>query len=65
MWTVAVALTGNELGLTAEALAALLSAELATRREQAHTGLEAEQLIRPGRPAKISAWFVNCLSRKE
>ncbi len=39
MWTVAVALTGNELGLTAEELAALSLDELETRREQAHLRL--------------------------
>jgi phosphonoacetaldehyde hydrolase len=39
MWTVAVALTGNELGLTAEELAALSPDELETRRERAHLQL--------------------------
>jgi len=39
MWTVAVALTGNELGLTAEELAALSRDELETRREHAHLRL--------------------------
>jgi len=39
MWTVAVALTGNELGLTAEKLAALSPDELETRRERAHLRL--------------------------
>ena len=39
MWTVAVALTGNELGLTTEELAALLPDELETRRERAHLRL--------------------------
>ncbi len=39
MWTVAVALTGNELGLTAEELAALSQDELETRRERAHLRL--------------------------
>jgi phosphonoacetaldehyde hydrolase len=39
MWTVAVALTGNELGLTAEELAALSLDELETRRERAHLRL--------------------------
>jgi len=39
MWTVAVALTGNELGLTAEKLAALSPDELETRRERAHLHL--------------------------
>jgi phosphonoacetaldehyde hydrolase len=39
MWTVAVALTGNELGLTAEELAALAQDELETRRERAHLRL--------------------------
>jgi len=39
MWTVAVALTGNELGLTAEGLAALSRDELETRREHAHLRL--------------------------
>jgi phosphonoacetaldehyde hydrolase len=37
--TVAVALTGNELGLTAEELAALSPDELETRRERAHLHL--------------------------
>jgi phosphonoacetaldehyde hydrolase len=39
MWTVAVALTGNELGLTADELTALSRAELETRRERAHLRL--------------------------
>lgn len=39
MWTVAVALTGNELGLTAEELAALSRDKLETRREHAHRRL--------------------------
>jgi phosphonoacetaldehyde hydrolase len=39
MWTVAVALTGNELGLTTEELAALSIDELETRRERAHLRL--------------------------
>jgi phosphonoacetaldehyde hydrolase len=39
MWTVAVGLTGNELGLTAEELAALSQDELETRRERAHLRL--------------------------
>jgi phosphonoacetaldehyde hydrolase len=39
MWTVAVALTGNELGLTAEGLAALSPEELELRRERAHLRL--------------------------
>jgi phosphonoacetaldehyde hydrolase len=39
MWTVAVALTGNELGLTAKELAALSLDELDTRREHAHLRL--------------------------
>ena len=39
MWTVAVALTGNELGLTTEELAALSPDELETRRERAHLRL--------------------------
>lgn len=39
MWSVAVALTGNELGLTAEELAALSQDELETRRERAHLRL--------------------------
>jgi phosphonoacetaldehyde hydrolase len=39
MWTVAVALTGNELGLTAEELGALSPDELETRRERAHLHL--------------------------
>ena len=41
MWTVAVALTGNELGLNAEDLAALPPATLAERREQARARLMA------------------------
>lgn len=39
MWTVAVALTGNELGLTTEELAALPLDELEQRRERAHLRL--------------------------
>jgi phosphonoacetaldehyde hydrolase len=39
MWTVAVALTGNELGLTTGELAALSVDELETRRERAHLRL--------------------------
>ena len=39
MWTVAVALTGNEVGLTSEELAALSVDELETRRERAHLHL--------------------------
>jgi phosphonoacetaldehyde hydrolase len=39
MWTVAVALTGNELGLSAAELANLSADELATRRERAHLHL--------------------------
>jgi phosphonoacetaldehyde hydrolase len=39
MWTVGVALTGNELGLTTEELAALALDELETRRELAHLRL--------------------------
>ncbi len=39
MWTVAVALTGNELGLTADELTALSQDELETRRERAHLRL--------------------------
>lgn len=39
MWTVAVALTGNELGLTAGELAALSADALEARREQAHLRL--------------------------
>lgn len=39
MWTVTVALTGNELGLTAGALAALSADALEVRREQAHLRL--------------------------
>jgi phosphonoacetaldehyde hydrolase len=39
MWTVGVALTGNELGLTAEELATLSQDELETRRERAHLHL--------------------------
>jgi phosphonoacetaldehyde hydrolase len=39
MWSVAVALTGNELGLTTGELAALSVDELETRRERAHLRL--------------------------
>lgn len=39
MWTVAVALTGNELGLSAAELAALSPDEVETRRERAHLRL--------------------------
>ena len=39
MWTIAVALTGNELGLTTEELADLSLDELETRRERAHLHL--------------------------
>ena len=39
MWTVGVALTGNELGLSREELAALPPSELETRSEQAHLRL--------------------------
>ena len=39
MWTVAVALTGNELGLSAAELAALSQDELETRRERAYLRL--------------------------
>ncbi len=41
MWTVAVALTGNELGLTQQELAALPPEMLAERREQARARLSA------------------------
>lgn len=39
MWTVGVALTGNELGLTAEKLAALTADELEERQQRAHLRL--------------------------
>lgn len=39
MWTVGVALTGNELGLSREELAVLSPAELETRNERAHLHL--------------------------
>jgi phosphonoacetaldehyde hydrolase len=39
MWTIAVALTGNELGLTTEELAALSLDALETQRERAHLHL--------------------------
>jgi phosphonoacetaldehyde hydrolase len=39
MWAVAVALTGNELGVTAQELADMSPDELKTRREQAHIRL--------------------------
>ena len=41
MWTVAVAMTGNELGLTEAELAALPADERAARRERAHARLRA------------------------